>query len=131
MPASEPASAEPTTPVYVRLPSEQAERLDAAAHALGASKRELVTQLVARYLAPLAEERRVVIERDDPALVVGRHSFRAVEPPEVLTLAQAADLLQVEEGSVAEMASRGELPGRRVGDAWRFSRTHLLAWLAG
>ena len=28
------------------------------------------------------------------------------------------------------MAEAGKLPGRRLGDAWRFSRAALVAWLA-
>ena len=47
----------------------------------------------------------------------------------MLTAAQAAELLQVEEAEVVALAERGELPGRRIGDAWRFSRAALLAWL--
>jgi excisionase family DNA binding protein len=29
-----------------------------------------------------------------------------------------------------ELAERGELPARRIGDSWRFSRRALLDWLA-
>jgi excisionase family DNA binding protein len=47
----------------------------------------------------------------------------------VLTPAQLADLLQVEEEAVVELAERGDLPGRKLGDEWRFSRTAVLAWL--
>lgn len=126
-----PTQSDATTPVYVRLPAAQAERLDAAAHELKSSKRELVTQLVARYLGPLAAERRVVIDAEEAGLTVGRHSFRPAEPPEVLDAAQLAELLQVDEATVAEMAARGELPGRRIGGAWRFSRARVLAWLGG
>ena len=43
---------------------------------------------------------------------------------------QAADLLQVSEGEVQALAERGELPGRRIGDQWRFARSALLTWLA-
>ena len=30
-----------------------------------------------------------------------------------------------------DLAEAGKLPGRRIGDRWRFSRTALIAWLAG
>ena len=50
--------------------------------------------------------------------------------PECL-LRPAAELLQVEPATVAELAEKGELPGRRVGDDWRFARSALLEWLAG
>ena len=49
----------------------------------------------------------------------------------MLDAAQAAELLAVEESAILELAERGELPGRRIGDAWRFSRRALLAWLGG
>ena len=49
----------------------------------------------------------------------------------MLTPAQAAELLQVAEDEVVELAEAGELPGRRIGDQWRFSRPALIAWLAG
>jgi excisionase family DNA binding protein len=47
----------------------------------------------------------------------------------VLTPAQLAELLQVEEEAVVELAERGELPGKQVGEEWRFSRVAILAWL--
>ncbi len=62
-------------------------------------------------------------------MTVGRHAFTPSAPAEVLTAAQAAELLRVEEAEVVALAGRGELPGRRIGDQWRFSRTALLAWL--
>ena len=48
----------------------------------------------------------------------------------MLDTAQAAELLAVEETAIVELADRGELPGRRIGGAWRFSRAALLEWLA-
>ena len=29
-----------------------------------------------------------------------------------------------------ELAEAGKLPGRKLGDAWRFSRAALVAWLS-
>jgi excisionase family DNA binding protein len=49
---------------------------------------------------------------------------------EILTPAQLSGLLQVDEDVVVELAETGELPGRRVGEEWRFSREAILAWLA-
>ena len=43
--------------------------------------------------------------------------------------AEVAELLQVEEEVVTELADEGELPGRMLGDEWRFSRTAVLEWL--
>ena len=139
---------EPTAALFVRVPSEQAERLDRAAFELGRSKQELVTGLLARYVdpdspgslaqltgdpadAPGDDRRRVTIETLEPgALTVGHHSFRPREP-EVLTAEEAGELLQVDPELVLEMAERGELPGRLLGEEWRFARAALLSWLAG
>ncbi len=51
--------------------------------------------------------------------------------PEVLTSVQAAQLLAVPERVVVELAESGELPGRKLGDQWRFSKAALVVWLAG
>jgi excisionase family DNA binding protein len=61
---------------------------------------------------------------------VGQHSFRPASELEILTPAQLAGLLQVEEETVVNLAETGELPGRKVGEEWRFSREAILAWLA-
>jgi hypothetical protein len=91
-----------TAALFVRLPAAEARKLDRAAHAVGAPKKDLVAGLVARYVdpdtdsglhdlrrlgaeAPGALPRRVVVEADDPALVVGHHSFRPAESPDILT----------------------------------------------
>jgi excisionase family DNA binding protein len=48
---------------------------------------------------------------------------------EVLDVQEAAVLLGLDEQVVADEAASGNLPGRRIGGQWRFSRAHLLAWL--
>jgi excisionase family DNA binding protein len=48
----------------------------------------------------------------------------------VLTTAQLAELLQTDEKTVRAIAQKGELPGRKVGRDWRFSRAAVLDWLA-
>ena len=59
-----------------------------------------------------------------------QHSFRPAAEMEILTPAQLAGLLQVDEDVVIELAEQRELPGRKVGEEWRFSREAILAWLA-
>jgi excisionase family DNA binding protein len=137
-----PRSTDPTLALFVRLPVEQARKLDRAAHAAGAPKKDLVAGLVDRYVDPDSDDgvqalralgaapRRVIVESDDPPLVVGHHAFRPAELPDVLTPAQAAALLQVEEEDVLALAEQGRLPGRRIGDGWRFARAALVRWLA-
>ena len=51
--------------------------------------------------------------------------------PDVLTLEEAAVLLRVAPDEVEQLASRNELPARRIGSLWRFNREALLAWLNG
>jgi len=51
-------------------------------------------------------------------------------PTEVLTLQDAAILLQVDTGALRRLAEAGELPGRYIGGHWRFSRWAVLEWLA-
>jgi excisionase family DNA binding protein len=134
------------TALFVRLTADQAERLHRAATALPARKKDLIGGLVDHYvdpstpsgLAALREltgatstmHRRVTVDLGADAPVVGHADFRPLPPAEVLDAAQAAELLAVEEEAIVELAERGELPGRRIGDAWRFSRAALLQWLA-
>ena len=129
--------------MFVRLTTEQGARLDRAAAAVPAHKQDLIGGLVDRYVDPSSAEgvaalrelvaggRRVTVEMGGEAPVVGHAEFRPYAPPEVLDAAQAAELMAVEETAIVELAERGELPGRRLGGAWRFSRRALLDWLGG
>jgi excisionase family DNA binding protein len=107
---------EPTSPLFVRLPAASAEKLSRAAFELKTPKRELVTDLVDRYLG--AED-----------MVVGRAAPEA-RGPDVLTVEQLAELLQIDDKTVRALAAKGELPGRKLGRHWRFSRQAVLDWLA-
>lgn len=48
---------------------------------------------------------------------------------DVLTVAEAAQLLRMGRNQVYEACTRGELPHRRIGRSIRLSRTALLQWL--
>src|SRR3954454_3234521 len=123
---------EKKTALYVRLPQSHADKLDRVAFELKVSKQDLVAGLVEDMkIAPGFTRRRTEVVEVDDTPVVGRATFLPSGPPEVLTLPEAADLLQVEPGVVEAMAEAGELPGRRLGDDWRFARVGLLRWLAG
>ena len=50
---------------------------------------------------------------------------------EILTIADASELLSLSEGEVEQLLSDGELPGRRVGNHWFLSRQRLLQFIAG
>jgi len=49
----------------------------------------------------------------------------------VLSLEEAAALLRVTPEDLEGAVVRGDVPGRRIGTVWRFSRAALLDWLAG
>src|SRR5881227_1978022 len=107
---------EPTSPLFVRLPAASAEKLSRAAFELKTPKRELVADLVDRYLGV-----------EDVA--IGRASTQ-IREPDVVTVEQLAELLQVDEKTVRSLAAKGDLPGRKLGRHWRFSRQAVLEWLA-
>jgi hypothetical protein len=132
----------PETALYVRLPSSAVDKLHRAAEALGVHKKDLVASLVSKYVDPdsqrglsalgsLSAPRRVTVERGEVGPTLGAYSFQAYDAPEVMNAEQAGQLLQIAEAVVIELAEAGTLPGRKLGDAWRFSRAALVAWLAG
>lgn len=98
-------------PLYVRLPDEAADKLDRAAFELKTPKQNLVAQLVSNHLT------------------VGKAEFFPNEDPAVMTLDEAAELLRIEPKKLAKLAAAGDVPGRKLGDEWRFSRSGLLNWL--
>jgi excisionase family DNA binding protein len=127
-----------TAALFVRLPLEEAEKLDRFAFERRIPKRDVVRRLVAERL----DDADVLWHRPAPApftmpipsdadMVVGRAEFVPSSASEVLTVEQAAELLQTDADAVRELADAGELPGRRIGDEWRFLRRAVLAWLGG
>ena len=137
MPRKPPAE----SPLFVRLPSTAAEKLDRAAEALGVRKKDLVANLVSTYVDPDSRQgltalgalstRKLTVDLGEPAQTLGSYSFHPYDPPEVLNVEQAAQFLQIDEDTVMEMAESGKLPGRKLGKDWRFSRAALVTWLSG
>jgi excisionase family DNA binding protein len=137
MPRKPPAE----SPLFVRLPATAAEKLDRAAEALGVRKKDLVANLVSTYVDPDSHQgltalgalstRKLTVDLGEPAQTLGSYSFHPYDPPEVLTVEQAAHFLQIDEDTVIEMAESDKLPGRNLGKDWRFSRAALVAWLSG
>jgi excisionase family DNA binding protein len=54
----------------------------------------------------------------------------AAASDDVLTLAEAAAYLRVSPEEVVRLVGPSGLPGRRIGDQWRFLKSALQAWLA-
>lgn len=48
---------------------------------------------------------------------------------DVLTLAEAAELLRCHPVTVKRLAIKGEVPAKKVGSLWRFSRQRLMGWI--
>lgn len=139
-----PRDHEPSAALFVRIPAEQARRLDRAAFELGLPKQRLVSELLERYVDPdsprslaalqvdgARRTRPVTVDAlDSSAMTLGHHSFRPTQG-EVLTAQEVAELLQVDAQAVLELAAAGELHGRQIGEEWRFSRVAVLRWLEG
>ena len=125
-----------TAALFVRLPLEEAEKLDRFAFERRMPKRDVVRRLVAERLddadvlwhrpAPPPFTRPLA---PDAEVVVGHADFVPAPALEVLTVEQAAELLQTDPEAVRTLADAGELPGRKIGDEWRFLRRAVLAWL--
>jgi hypothetical protein len=102
-------------PLYVRLSADPHHRLAKAVAVSGKSKRQVIEDAVRGHLS-------------DEGLVVGRVGLRE-ETSEVLTLSEAAALLRIDESALRQAAQDAAVPGRQIGDEWRFSKVALLAWL--
>jgi excisionase family DNA binding protein len=124
-----------TAALFVRLPLEEAEKLDRFAFERRIPKRDVVRTLLAEHL----DDADVIWRQPLPSpmpmppgaeVVVGRAEFTPADAQEVLTVEQVAELLQVDPDDVSALADAGELPGRKIGDEWRFLRSAVLGWLA-
>jgi excisionase family DNA binding protein len=127
-----------TAALFVRLPLEEAEKLDRFSFERRIPKRDVVRWLVSERL----DDADVVWHRPAPppiplvapapgAMAVGRADLVAADVADVLTVEQAAELLQADPDAVRALAEAGELPARKVGDEWRFLRRAVLDWLGG
>ena len=47
----------------------------------------------------------------------------------IMTIRDVASYLRVAESTIYKLANEGQLPGRKVGGGWRFSRKELERWL--
>ena len=121
--------------LFVRLPVEQARRVEAAARRVGRTKQDYVAAVLAASLDAAPEAGpgalRWTDRSDGPGATAGATAGATGAVDEVLTLQELATLLKVGEGAVMDRVVAGDLPGRRFGDQWRFSRAAVLEWLAG
>ncbi len=54
---------------------------------------------------------------------------RAVPPPEVMTISDLAEYLQLSKSSLYKLVQCGKVPGQKVGKHWRFHREAIDEWL--
>ena len=121
--------------LFVRLPREEAEKLDRFVFERRIPKRDVVRRLVAEHL----HDDDVMWRHPLPPppmppgadVVVGRADFVPTEAAEVLDVDEVAELLHADADAVRELAEAGTLPGRKIGEEWRFLRRAVLAWLGG
>jgi excisionase family DNA binding protein len=135
-----PKKPSPEGALFVRLPATAVDKLDRASELLGIRKKDLVAGLVSKYVDPDSRRglnalgslstHKVTLDVGEGGPTVGSYSFQAYDPPEVMNAEQAGQFLQIDEAVVIALAEAGKLPGRKLGELWRFSRAALVAWLA-
>lgn len=108
---------EPRAALFVRIPAAQARQLDSRARALGRTKQDVVADLLA---TSFTSDVTPPVDHGPPDA-----------PDDVVTLDELAGLLKLDPAAVVVRVDAGELPGRRFGNQWRFSRRAVLAWLDG
>src|SRR3954453_21093782 len=85
MPPRRPTTS-PHAALYVRLPADEARKLDRAAHAVGAPKKDLVAGLVARYVDPDTDRGLAALRRlgaEAPGALPRRGVVEGAAPPPV------------------------------------------------
>ena len=76
----------------------------------------------------MAQEMMKSMQQPQP--VAAAPAPAAAAPAEMLTPAQAAEILSVTEADVITSLEAGDLKGKKIGTAWRITRTTLDAFLA-
>ena len=55
----------------------------------------------------------------------------ATTTPDVLTVGEVAAFMRVSRETIYRLAARGELPGRKIGRIWRFSKDAIQKYIEG
>ena len=50
-------------------------------------------------------------------------------PTEIMTIHEVAEYLKLNEKTAYRLASKGEIPGFKVGGSWRFKRQDIEHWI--
>jgi excisionase family DNA binding protein len=99
--------------LFVRVPTATASRLDEVVRAAGRSKQDLVTDCI--------------------DLQLNVHEGVSVKDgsEDILTTEEVCAFLRVDMVAVEERLHAGDIPARRFGVEWRFSKAAILRWLDG
>ena len=99
--------------LFVRVPAATASRLEEVVRAAGRSKQDLVTDFIDVQL----NARDGVSSKDASA--------------DILTTEEVCAFLRIDLAAVEERLRAGDIPARRFGVEWRFSKAAILRWLDG
>jgi len=75
------------------------------------------------------EKRESTTDRHTARLALQTPRERPSHPGEVLTLEETAAYLRLPQEIVEKEAARGQIPGRRIEDTWRFLNAAIDEWL--
>jgi excisionase family DNA binding protein len=106
--------------LFVRIPAASAKKLEQHAKREGRSKQDIVANLILQAL----QKPSVTNSTPTPDVTLP-------ETPEIMTLAELSAYLRVDEGELQQKVNAGELPVRRFGEEWRFSRQAIERWMEG
>jgi excisionase family DNA binding protein len=106
--------------LFVRIPSASAKKLEQHAKREGRSKQDIVAKLIHQEL-------------QKPVVTNSKSASGATTPetPEIMTLEELSVYLRVSEIELQQKVAAGELPVRRFGDDWRFSKQAIERWMEG
>ena len=62
--------------------------------------------------------------------VYSRYGDLEVDTPEVMTIEELGEYLQVAKSTLYKLAQDGKVPGQKVGKHWRFSKSAIDSWLS-
>jgi excisionase family DNA binding protein len=100
--------------LFVRLPMHVMTSIDELVRSTGRTKQAIVTEFVESAVGASGPQANGATDADHDA---------------VIDVAEVAALLRVSPQQVLQRVETSDLPGRRFGDEWRFSKAAVLRWL--
>ena len=69
----------------------------------------------------------IIIRQQQELIEILKNNNNGID--KFLTAHEVADLLKISYNQVATMSRKGELPGKKIGTLWRFSRNQINEWI--